>query len=67
MRNAKSNVDFVSLQDGTDAAVDETLEDGLDLVSQLDPKNMKVAELRAELEARKLPSKGKKYFIENFQ
>lgn len=27
--------------------------------SQLDPKNMKVAELRVELDARNLPSKGK--------
>lgn len=40
---------------------DETIDDGVTEAtadSQLDPKNLKVAELRAELEARNLPSKG---------
>jgi hypothetical protein len=54
----KTNESFVSLQDETEAAVDGDVNDDLDLVSQLDPKNMKVAELRTELEARNLPSKG---------
>jgi hypothetical protein len=50
--SADINEIFISLQD-------ETLAEGeSDLVSQLDPKNMKVVELRAELEARNLPSKG---------
>lgn len=46
----------MSLQDeavaGDDVNVDEAS------VSQLDPKNMKVTELRAALDARGLPSKG---------
>jgi hypothetical protein len=41
---------FISLQD--DDIKDET---------KIDPKNMKVAELRAELESRGLSSKGKIY------
>jgi hypothetical protein len=53
-----TNEIFVSLQDEADATIQEVLDEGLDLVSQLDPKNMKVAELRAELEARNLSSKG---------
>jgi SAP domain len=59
----KTNKCLVSLQDEIEAAVDEVVADDLDLVSQLDPKNMKVAELRAELDARNLPSKGKPDFM----
>lgn len=58
-----TNVVFVSLQE--EAAV-VVAEDGADVEmepeagveNELDPKNMKVAELRTELEARNLPSKG---------
>lgn len=64
MRDVKTNKNFVSLQDEIEAAADEIVADGLDLVSQLDPKNMKVAELRAELDARNLPSKGEWNFYE---
>lgn len=51
--SADINVVFISLQEEAAGDGEES-----DLVSQLDPKNMKVVELRAELEARNLPSKG---------
>lgn len=54
-----TNEFLVSLQDESEAAVDDGVDDS---VSQLDLKSMKVAELRAELDARNLPSKGEKYF-----
>lgn len=56
MKVSKTNEAFISLQDEAVAVVadnDEAADD-----AQLDPKNMKVAELRAELDARNLPSKG---------
>jgi hypothetical protein len=57
-KDEMTNEIFMSLQDEGDVTIQEVLDEGLDLVSQLDPKNMKVAELRAELEARSLSSKG---------
>lgn len=53
----RTNKIFVSLQE------EATVEDSnggatATHFSQLDPKNMKVAELRVELDARNLPSKG---------
>lgn len=56
-----TNEPFISLQEPVegDEAVGE--ESAATHFSQLDPKNMKVAELRTELEARNLPSKGKKF------
>lgn len=48
-----TNERFISLQGETGGEDNDAV-----LSSQLDPKNMKVAELRAELEARNLPSKG---------
>lgn len=56
MEVSKTNEIFISLQDEA-AAVDDDGE-AVDDDAQLDPKNMKVAELRAELDARNLPSKG---------
>lgn len=50
----RTNEAFMSLQE---EAEDEVAGDD---AAQLDPKNLKVAELRAELEARNLPSKGAK-------
>lgn len=51
----EANQIFISLQD---EGVTEVAGNGEADASQLDPKNLKVAELRAELEARNLPSKG---------
>lgn len=50
------------LQDGGDVKNDENSSEGV----QLDPKNMKVAELRAELAARNLSTKGELFFIKYF-
>lgn len=55
----KTNEIFISLQDEAVAVAGDGEDDGETNSSQLDPKNLKVAELRAELEARNLPSKGK--------
>lgn len=54
----KTNKNLVSLQDEAADGGDEDVSKGATHFSQLDPKNLKVAELRAELEARNLPSKG---------
>lgn len=59
-----TNVVFVSLQEeaagvvADDGAADVEMEPEAGVENELDPKNMKVAELRTELEARNLPSKG---------
>lgn len=58
----EANQIFISLQD---EGVTEAAGNGEADASQLDPKNLKVAELRAELEARNLPSKGETE-LENF-
>lgn len=60
MKVTRTNEIFISLQDEEVAVVADEEVAGDD--AQLDPKNMKVAELRAELDARNLPSKGEKNF-----
>lgn len=58
----ETNVVFVSLQEEAAGVVaedgDVEMEPEAGAENELDPKNMKVAELRTELEARNLPSKG---------
>lgn len=55
---SRTNKIFVSLQE--EATVEDSNGGAIAThFSQLDPKNMKVAELRVELDARNLPSKGK--------
>lgn len=62
----ETNVVFVSLQEeaagvvaeGGDVEMEPEAEAPAGAENELDPKNMKVAELRTELEARNLPSKG---------
>lgn len=54
-----TNETFISLQDEAVAVTEGDEPEGEVNSSQLDPKNLKVAELRSELEARNLPSKGK--------
>lgn len=67
-----TNVVFVSLQEeaagvvADDGAADVEMEPEAGVENELDPKNMKVAELRTELEARNLPSKGELDLAKSF-
>lgn len=61
-KNEKNKKSFIQFQEETENAVQNVLGDNSDdVTAQMDPKNMKVAELRTELEARNLSSKGKHY------
>lgn len=63
LRVRKTDKYFISFQDTSVAEEDdETGEEASS--SQLDPKKLKVAELRAELESRNLPSQGKKFNLD---
>lgn len=65
MRLSKTNKILVSLQE--EAPVEDSNGSAAAThFSLLDPKNMKVAELRVELDARNLPSKGDCHVLNMF-